>query len=128
MATLAQQIATAVQARANCKARDNVAWFDLWTARLDDIARNALPSGSGFDNGTKIDVGRCNGVKLAFETAFHHMGEHGMYTEWTEHSVLVTPTFDGIAVKVFGRNRNGIKDYIGEVFAEVLNRPYEWSN
>jgi len=127
MATLAQQIATAAVALGNCEISGNVEWRDIWTARLDAIARNVLPSGSGFNNGTSIDVDNCNGAKLAFETSFHHMTEHGVYDGWTEHSVLVLPSFVcGFNVKVSGRNRNDIKDYIGDMFAEVLSREYDW--
>lgn len=128
MATLAQQIAVAVQARHNCEHGNtlNAEWLARWTERLDDIARNVLPSGSGFDNGTTIDLDNSNAKQLAFETSFHHMNEHGMYDGWTEHRVVVKPAFDGFTITVSGRNRNDIKDYIAETFHHVLSETYEW--
>lgn len=127
MATLAQNIATAVQARINCEASGNTEWLDRWTERLEDIARNTLPSGSGFDNGTTIDIDNCNSRQLMLETSYHHMDEHGCYDGWTEHRIKVTPSFHGFDIMVTGRNRNGIKDYIAEVFQAELSAAHEWS-
>jgi hypothetical protein len=78
------------------------------------------PSGSGFDNGTQIDEDRSD--VLRFATAFHHMDECGMYDGWTEHTIRVKPSLAwGFDLKVSGRDRNGIKDYIADVFAQWLN-------
>jgi len=41
--------------------------------------------------------------------------------------VIVTPAFDGIDVRITGRNRNNIKDYLGEMFHFILTRQAEWS-
>jgi len=49
------------------------------------------------------------------------MDESGGYGGWTEHYVTVTPTFTGIDIKVSGKNRNEIKDYIAEAFEVCLN-------
>jgi len=50
------------------------------------------------------------------------MDEHGYYDGWTEHKVIVTPhlthEFD---LKVTGRDKNGIKDYIVETFDNALD-------
>lgn len=57
-----------------------------------------------------------------FETSVHHMNPDGYYDGWTEHTVTVTPSFIGrFDLKVSGRDRNGIKDYIAEVFGSVLS-------
>ena len=48
--------------------------------------------------------------------------ETGMYDGWTEHTVTVRPSLQfGFRLSISGRNRNGIKDYIAEVFGEILN-------
>lgn len=78
------------------------------------------PHGSGFDNGTMLDFDKSGGAKLVFTTAFHHMTEHGYYSGWTEHTVTVTPAFDGFDLKISGRDRNDIKDYIADVFNTFL--------
>ncbi len=88
----------------------------------DTIKRTAallekyLPGGSGFDNGTTLNVDKSTSQKLVFETAFHHMNEHGYYTKWTDHTVTVRPSFNGLDIRVSGRNYNDIKDYIAECF------------
>ena len=79
-----------------------------------------LPSGSGFDNGTTLNVDKSTSQKLVFETAFHHMDEHGYYTKWTDHTVTVRPAFQGLDIRVSGRNHNGIKEYIEGCFDHCL--------
>ncbi len=82
-----------------------------------------LPSGSGFNNGTKFNVDKSTMDKLVFDTSFHHMDQHGYYTKWTEHRITVTPSFYGANIKVSGRNHNDIKEYIAECFDHVLSEP-----
>lgn len=86
--------------------------------KLQDL----LPSGSGFDSGTQInDATRPD--RLVLDTAFHHLSEHGYYTGWTEHSVIVTPSLvSGFDLRITGRNRNNIKDYIAEEFDYALRQ------
>ena len=79
-----------------------------------------LPSGSGFDNGTTLNVDKSTSQKLVFETSFHHMSEHGYYTKWTDHTVTVRPSFQGLDIRVSGRNHNGIKEYIEDCFDHCL--------
>lgn len=122
--TLIQAINTAACARENCKRSANVEWLERWTDRLAEIERNNLPSGSGFDSGTRIE--NVTSARVTFSTAFHHMNESGFYDGWTEHNVIVTPMFDGIDIRVTGRDRNDIKDYIAQVFHETLTAEYEW--
>ena len=84
-----------------------------------------LPSGSGFDNGTSIIA--ADAQKIVFETAFHHMDEHGSYCGWTNHRVTVRASMTiEIELHVSGPNKRGIKDYIAEVFASVMYREFEW--
>ena len=90
-----------------------------WIQRHKDTLRKLMknsPSGSGFDNGTKLSDDSTE-EKLVFETSFHHMDENGFYSGWTSHKVKITPSFVyGFDLKVSGRNHRQIKDYIGEVF------------
>jgi hypothetical protein len=88
---------------------------------LDSLVREFMPSGSGFDSGTQLDKDACSEDKIVFITAFHHMGENGYYDGWTQHKVIVTPSFNGFNVRVTGLNRNDIKDYIGDHFYDCLN-------
>ena len=95
-------------------------WTSKHEERILDLVRDRLPSGSGFDSGTQIDFKACRADRLVFSTAFHHMNDVGFYDGWTEHKVIIRPTFDGIDICVTGRNRNDIKDYIADCFYTAL--------
>lgn len=128
MTTVAQRFAELIQARANCAQSGNAEWFERHTDRIAQLNREAMPHGAGFDNGVEVvldsihsDAGCSTGSKLVFRTAFHHMDEHGGYAGWTDHIVTVKPAFIGdFDLTVSGRDRNQIKDYIGETFAQAL--------
>lgn len=134
--SVAQELASLCQARHNCVKAGNSDWFTNHTDLILAIVKNYLPSGSGIDNGTKIDLEKSNGEKLVFNTAFHHMDEHGYYDGWSEHVVTVKASFQGIDLKISGRNRNDIKEYLHETYALALQatckairedtRVYEW--
>ncbi len=121
--TLIRQIATLIAQRQNCIAAGNQTWLNVATDRLNAIAENRLPSGSGIDAGTAIDLDASTPEKIVFTTEFHHMNENGFYDGWTAHRITVRPAFDGIAVAVSGRNRNDIKEYLADVFSGCLQEP-----
>lgn len=86
------------------------------------LVKEYCPSGSGFDKGTQLSFEKSKPEHLVFETAFHHMDEHGGYTLWTHHAVLVKPSFIwGADIKVMGCDHNSIKEYIAEMFAELAS-------
>lgn len=114
--TLAQHLASAIEARANCEKSGNQEWLIRHGDNIETLARNFLPSGSGVDCGTKVDFTRSTGDKLVFLTSFHHMNDVGMYDGWTEHTVTVKPAFQGFNISISGRDRNQIKDYLVETF------------
>ena len=119
--TRAAEISALIQAIDNCEKAGNEKWLAIHTERLEKIQ---LPSGSGFDAGTTIDIEaslKHRDHKLIFNTSFHHMTEHGYYAGWTEHRVTVVATFYGFDIRVGGVNRNDIKDYIGDVFHRCLS-------
>jgi hypothetical protein len=118
--TVIREIASAVQAWKNCKATNN-SWADNWDERLDWLESNALPSGSGFDSGTKIDCERTKGDVVVLTTSYHHMNDNGYYCGWTKHVITVRPTFDGISIKISGRDRNQFKDYAYQTFEQSLS-------
>lgn len=89
---------------------------------MEILLKEFMPSGSGFDMGTDIDIDRSNARKLVFKTGFHHMNETGHYDGWTYHNVIVTAEFDGLDIQVTGRDRNNIKEYIGEAFYSALHQ------
>lgn len=93
------------------------AYRDECSAKIRRL-ESMLPSGSGIDNGTTVI--ECTPTKVVMECGFHHMDEHGYYNGWTHHRITVTPTFAGIVVKVSGRDRNGIKEYLADTYATCL--------
>lgn len=110
--------------------------LDHWTRvqsdaedSLDYILRNYLPSGSGIDNGTKLNEAS-RSTRLIFDFGFHHMDEWGFYDGWTEHSAIVTPSLEReFDLRITGRNRNEIKDSLHETFDVALSQgidAYEW--
>ena len=121
--TVIQELACAIVARANCDKSGNSEWGPKWLGRIEDIAENLLPSGSGFDNGTTVDLDRSSEKRIVLSTSFHHMNDSGMYDGWTDHDIIVTPAFDGFDLRVTGRDKRDIKEYIAETFHHCLSEP-----
>jgi len=126
--TLASLAASALSALHNCRKRDvESKWESIWQSRLEDELKEHLPRGSGFDCGTTLDIEASKPERLVFKTSFHHMDEHGGYDGWTEHSIIVTPSLVyGFELRVTGRDRNGIKDYIAETMHNALGVKAGW--
>jgi len=125
MTKVYQAIASKIAAMRNCLDNGNGEWFTRHRDAIDNIMREHMPRGSGFDAGTEFDV--CDHVddnreRLVFTTSFHHMNETGFYDGWTDHKVIVTPSFAGFDLRVTGRDRNGIKEHIADTFHHALER------
>lgn len=94
--------------------------------RIEALAKNSLPSGSGIDSGTTVDLDRSTEDRLVLHTSYHHMRD-GCYDGWTEHDVIVHPSLLGqVALRFTGRDRNEIKDYLYDVFDEALRSEVEY--
>ena len=124
---LYREIASIVDARRRVLERfkatgiDDGNWFDKHSQALEYIERNLLPSGSGIDSGTTIDLDASHGDKLVLKTSYHHMNDGGYYDGWTEHLIVVRPSLiHTIDIRIGGRDRNEIKDYIHGVFHSTL--------
>ena len=124
--TVAAVISSRIVAMMNCERSGNDEWRTKHWEDIQQIANDFLPSGSGWDLGTKIDGSKTRADKLVFFGEYHHMDEWGGYDGWTEHTITVTPTFGGIYVSVSGRNRNDIKDYLEDLFHSSLSQEIEW--
>jgi hypothetical protein len=122
--TVAQEIAAAAGARKRClEDPTREKWLDKWTEALHDIECE-LPHGSGIDSGTVIDFNASGDDKIVLLASYHHMNDAGFYDGWTDHILVITPAFDGLRIQVQGHDRNGIKEYLHEVFREALSA--EW--
>lgn len=119
---LYQELASLVVARLNCIKANNTEWHDKHEESIELLVKEHMPSGSGFNSGTSINLEECTPTRLVFETGFHHMNDGGMYDGWTEHKVIITPSFDNFDMRVTGRNRNDIKNYIAETFSYALTQ------
>ena len=119
--TLINAIASTLDAYRSCIKSGNEEWEYKHRDLLKEY-EDMLPSGSGVDNGTQIDIQRSKNDKIVLHTAFHHMDEGGGYDGWTEHSIVITPSLVfGFHMKITGRDRNGIKDYLAEMFNSALS-------
>ena len=117
-------IARAGVAADNCAKHGNTEWQQVWDELLEKC-EELLPSGSGFDAGTTIEYASAS--KIVLRTSFHHMNEHGYYDGWTEHVITVIPDLvNGFDLRISGRNRDGIKEYIADVFFDVLKQEFIW--
>ena len=115
-----QLMSSTLSAYLNCVESGNEEWEVRHRERLEDFEHH-LPSGSGFDSGSRLDIERSRPDRLVITTSFHHMNDSGMYDGWSEHDVIVTPSLSyGFDVRVTGRNRNDIKEYIADAFSQVL--------
>lgn len=104
---------------------------DPYTRNVEEVERLCkafMPSGSGFDVGTKLLLDDSKPGRLVFQTSFHHMNDAGMYDGWTEHRVYAIAEHDGMDIVVGGRDRNQIKDYIAECMTQALKQQItsEW--
>ena len=123
---LYQQLARLRGAIENCRKANNLEWLGKHTDKLGELVREFMPHGSGFDNGVKFDEDKSTSERLIFHTSFHHMNEVGMYDGWTDHSVIVPPSLQfGFELRVTGRDRNDIKEYIAQAFELALSEDSE---
>ena len=89
---------------------------------IRDEIDTLLPSGSGFDSGSAVSLIDSKQDRLVINTSYHHMNENGYYTRWSDHDVILTPSFiGGFDIRVTGRNINDIKDYIADTFYHALS-------
>ena len=104
----------------SCRNTGNAEWEAKHSEKLDELIHE-LPSGSGIDCGTKL-LDNSTPDRLIFQADFHHMDENGYYDGWTEHQIIVTPSLTwGFNVRITGRNRNDIKDYLADLFNPIFN-------
>jgi len=119
---LYQQLAVLVQARLNCIETKNTEWLDRHEASIDELVKTYMPTGSGFDSGTMLDLGVSGPDRLVFRTSFHHMNENGYYDGWSEHDIIVTASLAfGFNLRITGQDRDQIKDYIADCFSTSLD-------
>lgn len=121
---IARKLEYLQQARTDQERVNHATYMDDANNDLDYIEREALPSGSGIDSGTRIDRDQSKPNRIVLDFSFHHMDEHGYYDGWTQHRAIVTPSLtahSGFELRITGRDRNQLKDYLHDVFDTALN-------
>lgn len=118
---LYSELASTLDALKRCRETPDNPWIDKHGDYLDALV-NLLPSGSGIDNGTRLDNEASHAEKLVFTFGFHHMNDGGYYDGWSDHVLTVTPSFCGINLRISGRNRDEIKDYLHDTYYQALTR------
>lgn len=115
-----QRIAQLVTNAQHC----NEEWANKAVEELEELVLEYLPHGSGFDSGCEVDVDSSKPNRVIIHTSYHHMDEYGSYDGWTNHDIILVPDLvRGFDFRVTGRNtRDDIKTYIGDMFAECLDR------
>lgn len=114
-------LATTIEARQNCLKSGNTEWQGRHSETILQIVENCLPSGSGIDCGTKIDLDQSTPDSLVFDVDYHHMNDGGYYDGWTQHRVIVTPSLAReISIRITGPDRNEIKEYLYECYHSAL--------
>ena len=89
---------------------------------IHNLCAAHLPSGSGLDAGVRFNMEESRPDKLILSADFHHMNEYGSYCGWTNHVVTVRPSLAfGFDLRIAGRNLNGIKDYLSDIFNSALS-------
>lgn len=89
---------------------------------IRNLCADHLPSGSGLDAGVHFNMEESRPDQLILSADFHHMDKHGSYCGWTDHRVIVRPSLAfGFDLRITGRNRNGIKDYLSDIFNSALS-------
>jgi hypothetical protein len=119
---LYRELASAIRARQNCQASNNTEWLDKHSDTIKTLV-DLLPSGAGWNEGTKIDLDASHANKIVLYGSYQHMDEFGYYDGWTEHTITVKSSLTSdIDIRISGSNRNDIKDYLYQTFEYALKQ------
>lgn len=114
-----EKLSRTFQAWQTCVKLNNTDWAPKHAQTITDLLQE-LPSGSGIDCGMQFDWDASKPQRLVFTFSFHHMDEHGSYDGWTDHELIITPAFFGFELKITGKDRNNVKDYLYSLFNEIF--------
>jgi len=118
-----QKLAREIDRKLRGNKEGHPTWAESAQLEIEKVMQR-MPSGSGIDSGTKLHPGS-TGERIVFLVEFHHMNGNGYYDGWTSHTVVITPSLQfGFSLRVTGRGRNAIKDYLAEEYDSALRE--EW--
>lgn len=128
---LYKRLANPIQARLACERDGNTIWFEKHTELIRLLAENCLPSGSGFDSGTKVDLDNSTGDKIVLLSEFHHMNDGGSYDGWSNMTITIKPSLiHDVDIKINCHGSLATKyrdtlDYWYDTFQTELTREVE---
>lgn len=119
---LYQKLAGTIAAIENCQKSGNTTYIQTHKDLLRYFESEYLPSGSGFDNGSKIDLQKSTPEKIVILSDYHKMSDAGYYCGWQAVKVVVKPSLlYGFTLSITGGNRK-FKDYVSDAFEHALKR------
>jgi len=119
---LYQKIASTIIAMKNCEKFGNQKWLETHKDTLYDIERKKLPRGSGIDAGCTINIDKSSESKIVIDVPYHCMDENGYYNGWRDYQIVIKAHLAfGFTVDVKGRDYNGLKEYLADLFHHVIS-------
>jgi hypothetical protein len=100
--------------------------------QMEDLVKNYLPSGSGFDGDISIDE-KSTDKKIILHVEYHHMNDNGFYDGWSTFKLIIVPSLaydyslvvkgETVVKKYF---YDGVfKNYIIDTFMPYLDKEME---
>ena len=109
-----------IQAMNNCLKSGNTEWFHKHEDTLDSLSKY-LPSGSGLNYACSINIDESDENKIVIDFLYSHCNEFGWTVGYTAHKLICKPTFDGLDLRITGKDKNGVKEYLYDIFDSCLN-------
>ena len=100
--------------------------------QMEDLVKNYLPSGSGFDGDISIDE-KSTDEKIIIHVEYHHMDINGFYDGWSTFKVIITASMAyNYSMQVKGESvvrkyfyHVGFDDFVMSVFRDCLDKEME---
>ena len=97
--------------------------------QMEDLVKNYLPSGSGFDGDISIDE-KSTDEKIIIRVEYHHMDINGFYDGWSTFKVIITASMAyNYCMQVKGESvvrkyfyHVGFDDFVISVFRDCLDK------
>lgn len=121
---LYKELSSLIQARNTCNTSNNQEWFKKHTETIHRLTTAHLPQGWSIELDRAIGTGTelvSHADKLVFEGSYHHMNDVGYWDGWTDHIIVLTPSLlSDFNLRISGRNRNEIKDFLHDIFDTAM--------
>ena len=97
--------------------------------QMEDLVKNYLPSGSGFDGDISIDE-KSTDEKIIIHVEYHHMDINGFYDGWSTFKVIITASMAyNYSMQVKGESvvrkyfyHVGFDDFVISAFRDCLDK------